>query len=92
MEVRAGLLMAYNKFSGVFICQSDVQHRPAFHIRSVQMSTEREMCCMESFPVTICTAPFSWYDFIIAPKELFVQSEKLIADNSQGLYQNLSRI
>ena len=37
---------------------SDVQHRPAFHIRSVQMSTERKMCCMESLPVTICTAPF----------------------------------
>ena len=38
-----------------------LQHRPAFHIRSVQMSTERKMCCMESFLVTICTAPFpSW--------------------------------
>ena len=38
-----------------------LQHRPAFHIRSVQMSTERKMCCMGSFLVTICTAPFpSW--------------------------------
>ena len=35
-----------------------LQHRPAFHIRYVQLSTERKMCCMESFLVTICTAPF----------------------------------
>ena len=37
-----------------------LQHRPAFHIRSVQMSTERKMCCMEFLLVTICTAPFLW--------------------------------
>ena len=35
-----------------------LQHRPAFYIRSVQMSTERKMCCMEFLIVTICTAPF----------------------------------
>ena len=35
-----------------------IQHRPAFHIRSVQMSTERKMCCMDFLLVTICTAPF----------------------------------
>ena len=42
-----------------------LQHRPAFHIRSVQMSTERKMCCMESFLVTICTAPFLCGMFIL---------------------------
>ena len=44
-----------------------IQHRPAFHIRSVQMSTERKMCCMDFLLVTICTAPFLCGIFILYP-------------------------
>ena len=42
-------------YEAFFIIQ---QHRSVLHIRSVQMSTERKMCCMEFLLVTICTAPF----------------------------------
>ena len=55
------------------------QHRPAFHIRSVQMSTERNMRCESVFFANIFTAPFVWYGFIIARVPLFVQCKKYIA-------------
>lgn len=80
-------LCSQQKRSGGFLwLASGYQHRPAFHIRSVQMGTERTMCCAAILLAFICTAPFVWYGLIITQKPAFVQCEKYITGNKKKLY------
>ena len=63
-----------------------IQHRPVLHIRSVPLTIERSIPSTWDILLYIFTAPFVWYDFIIAPKKQSVQSEKAIADYRKKLY------
>ena len=63
-----------------------MQHRPLLHIRSVPLTIERSIPCIQDILFFIFTAPFVWCDFIISQEKEPVQCQKSIADYRKKLY------